>query len=159
MAGTYQVVYRVSVNNPAGFGSIQRLVMQTVYVRPSALDLGASVMSSSVNDNTIVWNFKPVRIDGRLWGPAQAGALAVHGAGVRVIDIADDQFGGYTITLEGDPDSDVKITLLGEKVYSGPASGFGADRFGSLNERPRWQLWLLALLILVVLIWALKKLF
>jgi hypothetical protein len=160
ISGVYQVIYRVSADDPASFGRLQRQARRSVWVRPNEIDRQASAMSASVSGNTIVWQIKPVTIDGRLWGPAQAGALSVDGAGVQVTDIVDDQFGGYTITLTGDPGSDVTVSILDEEIYSGDAGGFGPVSGGEDGGKlPGSLLWLIILIILVILVWILRKVF
>lgn len=160
VSGVHQVLFRVSADHPAGFGKVQRQVQQSVYVRPAELDREASGMSANVDGNTIVWQFKPVTKQGFLWGPGQQNAISVAGTGVNVTDIRDDQFGGYGITLDGNPNSTVSVTLLGEEIYTGSAGGFGPTSGDDTDpdKMPRWLFWLILLLILIILIWIIKKL-
>jgi hypothetical protein len=147
ISGIYQIVYLVSAES-AEFGKIQRKAVQSVYTRFGDIDLDGSAVSSMVKGNTVMINFRPITNYGRFIGPAQGSAFSVEGAGISLSSITDHQNGRYTLVLEGNPDAQVAIKLLGDKIYEGPAS-----KIGKGIGPPWWLIWLIIVMILLLLIW------
>ena len=164
VSGIYQIVYQVSAED-AEFGKIQRKAVQSLYTRFGDIDLDKSAVSSTVKDNAVTINFRPITSYGRFIGPAQGRAFSVDGAGIRLNSITDHQDGSYTLVLAGDPDAEVAITLLGEEIYRGPASGIGEGVFERLLDwlqglgLPGWIIWLIALAILLLIILLVWRIF
>ena len=149
ISGVYQVLYRVTANDPA-FGDIERLAAQSVYVRFGDVDLEASEVRTTTSGNTLTINFRPMTTYGRFVGPAQGDGFSVTGTGVTLDSVTDNQDGSYTLVLSGDLDADISLDLLGESIYQGPASDIGGKGFSS------WLL-LLLLLVLLLLVWLARK--
>jgi len=124
VSGIYQVFYRVRADLPTT-GEIQRVVMQSVYVRFGNIDLDRSTVSSAAQGTTVTINMRPMTTYGRFIGPAQGSAFSVDGNDIKLGGITDHQDGSYTLVLTGNPDAQVTIKLLGENIYQGPASKFG----------------------------------
>jgi hypothetical protein len=127
VSGVYQVYYRVSASDPK-FGNIQRLAVQSVYVRFATLDLAKSAVKTLVQGNVVQITFRPKTTIGRLIGPAQANAFKVSGKGVKLTRIVDHQDGSYMmiLTAASGPSTPIVVDLLGETIYKGPVSRFGA---------------------------------
>jgi hypothetical protein len=119
ISGVYQILYRARAIDPK-FGTIQRLAVQSVYVRFGVIDLKASAIKSTVEGNTITINVRPKRTNGLFIGPAQGGAFTVQSKEIRLRTITDHQDGSYTLVLVGDPKAPVAVELLGEVIYRGP---------------------------------------
>jgi von Willebrand factor type A domain-containing protein len=129
VSGVYQVLYEVKADDPA-FGTVQRQAAQSIYVRFGKIDLAASNVNTTVGNGTVTINFRPVTSTGRFVGPANASTISVTGD-VRVRQITDHQDGRYTILLDGKPETEVSIKMLGDEIYRGPVGKFGAST-GSL---------------------------
>ena len=158
VSGIYQIIYQVNAED-ADFAKIQRKAVQSLYVRFGDIDLDRSKVSSSVKDNKILINLRPITTYGRLIGPAQESAFSVNGTGIRLESVTDHQDGRYTLVLTGDPDAEVAVKLLGEEFYHGPASGLGKDFLGRLLDWQNvvclhiWVIWLIIAVILLLFVW------
>ncbi len=157
ISGVYQVLYSVKVEGEA-FGTVERVARQSVYVRFGDVDLEASQVQTVVNGQTVAIDFRPITTYGRYIGPAQGDAFSIAGEGITLSNISDNQDGSYSLTLEGDPDAEISLNLLGEEIYQGEA----AKCCQSPDQPPWWQAlldWLLSrpllllLLLLLVIIW------
>lgn len=157
VSGVHSILYTVRADGP--FGKVQRQAAQSVYARFHDIDMAASNVTTTVADNQISWNFRPITSYGRFIGPAQGDAISIDGAGVAVTSITDHQDGSYTVTLTGDPGSEVSVQILDEEIYAGPASDFGRDDDRPDGKLPRWLFWLIVLILLLIVIWVLKKVF
>jgi hypothetical protein len=151
ISGVYQILYNVSFDSP-DTGKIERLAAQSVYVRFGELDMPGSTIDTSISGTTTTITMKPISNVGKLIGPGQQHAFAFTGSNFTVANVTDHQDGRYTFVLEGDPNQNVDITLLGETVYNGPLDKFGGDGHGF-----SWLWWLLGLIILIIVIWLLRK--
>ncbi len=138
VSGVYQVIYRVSADDPA-IGKVERLAFQSAYVRFGAIDLAASGVTTTVTaDGTVLLDFRPITVHRRFIGPAQASGIAVTGPGVVVRGITDHQDGRYTIALAADPGAEISVSVLGDEIYQGPASGFGVKKCAKWPRCLRW---------------------
>jgi hypothetical protein len=151
ISGVYQILYNVSYDSP-DTGKIERLAAQSVYVRFGELDTPGSTIATSISGTTTTITMKPISNVGKLIGPGQQNAFAFTGSSLTVANVTDHQDGRYTFVLEGAPNQDVDITLLGETIYNGPLDKFVEDGNGF-----SWLWWLLGLIILIVVIWLLRK--
>jgi hypothetical protein len=116
ISGVYQIYYQVRAVDPK-FGTIQRLAVQSAYVRFGKIDPKASAIKATVSDNTITIKLRPKRVDGLFIGPAQGGAFTVHGKGIRLRTVTDHQDGRYTLVLAGAPKALFSVQLLDEVIY------------------------------------------
>jgi hypothetical protein len=121
ISGTYQISYRVSVEDPQ-FGKIERIAVQTVYVRFGDVDLSKSAVTTVVGSNTVTVNFRPITTYGRFIGPAQGRAFSIVGEGIKVSNLTDHQDGSYTFVLVARSDTQLSMKLLGQEIYQGPAA-------------------------------------
>ena len=151
ISGVYQILYKISYGSP-DTGKIERLAAQSVYVRFGELDMPGSTIATNISGTTTTVTMKPISNVGKLIGPGQQNALAFTGSSLTLVNVTDHQDGSYTFVLEGDPNQNVDITLLGETIYNGPLNKFVEDS----NGFP-WLWWLFGLFILVVVIWLLRK--
>jgi hypothetical protein len=154
-SGVYQILYTVNYDSP-DTGKIHRLAAQSVYVRFGDLDMEGSNIANSISGTTTTITMKPISNVGKLIGPGQQHAFAFNGSNLGVVNVTDHQDGRYTFVVEGDPNQNVDITLLGESIHSGPLEEFGEDG----NEFP-W-FWLLLIIIIVIIIiivvlWLLRR--
>ncbi|MCH9693170.1 MAG: S8 family serine peptidase [Gammaproteobacteria bacterium] len=140
VSGTYQVAYDVTAES-AEFGVIEREAAQSAYVRFGEIDMDNSLISRTVQGNTITLTLKPVTATGRLVGPGQAAVFSVAGPDAKIVDITDHQDGLYTLVMSADPESTLIFSILGESVYEGRAD-FRDQRF-----RGWWIILLMLLLI------------
>jgi hypothetical protein len=150
ISGVYQVFYHVRATDPK-FGTIQRLAVQSVYVRFGEIDLQASAATTTVQANTVTINFRPKTTAGRFIGPAQSGAFTVESKEVSLRTITDHQDGSYTLVLAGNPRAPITVEVLGEVIYQGPASGFAAGS-PTGHGQPNWLLIIVLVIVLVVLL-------
>lgn len=137
ISGVYQIAYEVRARD-ADFGTVQRVAEQSAYVRFGEIDWDASLLSRTVQGNTITLTVKPVTASGLFTGPGQEAMFAVAGAEVRITSIEDHQDGVYTLVLAADPKSEIELSMLGETVYQGRAD---------FRTRGRWWLWILLLIL------------
>ena len=151
ISGVYQILYDVSFDSP-DTGKIERLAAQSVYVRFGELDMPGSTIDTSISGTATTITMKPISNVGKLIGSGQQNAFAFTGSSLTVASVTDHQDGRYTFVLEGAPNQDVDITLLGETIYNGPLDKFVEDGNGF-----SWLWWLLGLIILIVVIWLLRK--
>jgi hypothetical protein len=154
ISGVYQILYDVRFDSPES-GQIQRLAAQSVYVRFGELDTAASDIATSIRGTTTTITMKPISNVGKFIGPGQQHAFAFTGKNLSVANVTDHQDGRYTFVLEGDPDQNIDITLLGETIYNGPFDKFAEDGNGSPGLQ--WLWWLLGIIILIIVIWLLRK--
>ncbi|MEM9594561.1 MAG: vWA domain-containing protein [Acidobacteriota bacterium] len=154
VSGVYQVLYRIRAEDPA-FGRIQRLAMQSVYVRFGEVDLGSSDVTTTVKGQTTTLSLRPKTDNGRLVGPANGGTFSIDGGGLQVGPIVDLQDGRYTVTLTGDPETEIGVDLLGEEIYRGPAADFGPPKGSTGSGLPDlpWWLWVVIVLVILVVWW------
>lgn len=120
ISGVYQVVYKVHAVLP-GIGTVQRTAGQSVYVGPGEIDFENSSAKATAQGNTVTIKLRPKRKDGKFIGPAQGNGFRVEGVKVRLTKIEEDQMGGYTLFLDGKPDSKIVIKFLGKPIYKGIA--------------------------------------
>jgi hypothetical protein len=156
VSGVYQVLYEVKAGDPA-FGRVQRQAAQSLYVRFAKVDLAASKVNTTVGNGMVTIDFRPVTTTSRFVGPGNGSTISITGD-VRVRQITDHQDGRYTILVDGSPDTDVTISMLGDEIYRGPVGKFGASTGSTLlpgttsttdtsgKDRclrwPRWLRWL-----------------
>jgi VWA domain-containing protein len=124
VSGVYQVLYEVKASNRA-FGKLERQAAQSVFVGFGEIDLAASEVRTTSGDGTVTIKLRPKTTKGRFVGPANASAISVTGK-ARVREITDHQDGSYTILLDGAPEDEVVIAILGDEIYRGPAGKVGA---------------------------------
>jgi hypothetical protein len=124
VSGVYQISFEVKASGKA-FGKLERQAVQSVFVSFGEIDLAASEASTTAGDGTVTIKLRPKTAKNRFVGPANASAISVTGK-ARVREITDHQDGRYTILLDGDPEDEVVIAILGDEIYRGPAGKFGS---------------------------------
>jgi hypothetical protein len=137
ISGVYQIVYQVRAED-ADFGAIERVAEQSAYLRFGEIDWEASILSRTVQGDTITLRVRPVTATGLFTGPGQAAMFAVAGAQARIVSIEDHQDGAYTLIFSADPESQIELSALGETVYEGRAD---------FRARGRWWLWVLLVIL------------
>lgn len=161
VSGIYQVIFFVTAEDES-FGRIQRLVSESVYTRFGDIDMDNSSVSATVRPPTgakpggITINIRPIASNGRFIGPAQGNAFTVSG---MVIDnVIDKQDGSYILVLNGHPDAEISLGILGDEIYKGPASDIGAismlDKICKWFNRlglPCWLGWVLITIIIIIM--------
>ncbi|HLF64400.1 MAG TPA: VWA domain-containing protein [Saprospiraceae bacterium] len=165
VAGLYKLIYRISGNHPDA-GDYQRLKVENFYTTFNGVDLAASGISSQILNNQLVLQIRPVSTNGRFVGPAAGNAFSVDQPGVKITKVEDHQDGRYTLTFDGDINQSVKLSLLGQDVYTGVLADIGKGKGGGIIDKlqewleslglPGWSLWIL-LLLLLILLWLLFR--
>lgn len=153
VSGIYQIFYRIRANDPETNSPIERFAVESAYVRFGEIDLANSAVNTTVRDNTILINWRPITTSGRFIGPDQGTAISV--TGINLTNVQDNQDGSYTLTLTGDPTAPITVDVLGEEIYQGPAGQFGKG-----HKKESWLIVLiviLVLLLLVLLLWLWKR--
>lgn len=142
ISDVYQILYRITADDP-NLGKIQREAIQSLFVRPGAIDLDSSSVTTVVDGNNILVYWRPMTIDGRLIGPGQASAMSVDG--LDVVSVRDHQDGSYTLLLDRkEPNTAISFKFLDEEIYQGSAEQFGPTK--------KFPLWLVILIIVIVLL-------
>lgn len=162
VSGVYQVLYRVEADDPA-FGKLQRLAMESLYVRFGPVDLPASLVNTTVSGNTVTIQFRPKTTTGRFIGPGNGKAFTVDG--LTLASVSDHQDGSYTLVLTGNPETAVAVKVLDEEIYRGKASEFGKPPAVGVIERIcRWLegfglpctlFWILVAILVLLALWLL----
>lgn len=165
VAGLYRLIFRISGNHPDA-GSYRRMKVENFYTSFNGIDLAASQVSSQMVNNKLVVQIRPVTLNGRFVGPAAGNAFTVDQPGVLISSIEDHQDGRYSLTFDGDVSQPVKLSLLGQDVYTGVLADIGKGSGGGIIDKiqdwlesiglPGWSLWLL-LLLLLLLLWLLFR--
>ena len=156
ISGVYQVLYSVDYNS-ADTGTVQRMAMQSVYVRFGDLDTDASQISTSVQGKVTTITMTPISTVGKLIGPGQQHAFRFSGGDIELTSVTDHQDGRYTFVFSGDANQQVTVDLLGTTIYNGSLVDFGKPS-GTQPAGPKW-LWLLLVAIFVVLLilWLMRR--
>jgi len=154
VSGVYQVRYDVSAET-ALYGKVQRVAVQSVYVRPGEIDVEASIISKTVRGKDLIIKFRPKTTYGKFIGPGQMRAFTVSGRGVALSSLEEvGQDGTYEMVLTGDPNGIVTVNFLGKTIFVGPASDFGEQ------EKPInlwWLFFFLVVVLVLVVIWWLRR--
>ncbi len=159
ISGVYQILYIVS-DDTADSGAIQRLAVQSIYVRFGDLDEAGSDINTTVQGNTTTIAFKPISNVGKLIGPGQQNAFSFQGTDLKITNITDNQDGSYVYVITGDPNQQVTIKLLGDSIYEGALGKFGKrsdNGNGTMSDLNLFIWILLALVVLILLFWLIKK--
>lgn len=147
VSGVYQIRYDVTAD--AGiYGKVQRVAIQSVYVQPGDIDTEASIISSTIRDNTMTVMLRPKTTYGKFIGPGQLRAFNISGQDIKLVDLKEvGQNGTYEIVLSGDLDKMINVKYLGRAIFNGPASDFGRQP-GQID----WK-WLFLIVLILVIIW------
>lgn len=152
--GVVHFVYDVSADSPL-YGPVQRHWYESAYARYDSVDLSQSNLSSALVDGVLTLSFTPRRPSGKLIGPGQGNSFVFDG--VPVQEARDLQNGTYEFDLAGsDPDAPIKVVLLADEIYSGPAGWGDLDDqdktiIDVFKDLPLW-IWILVILLLILVI-------
>jgi M6 family metalloprotease-like protein len=148
VSGVYQIRYDVEADAGA-YGKVQRVAVQSVYVRPGQLSLDTSVIGRTLRDKVLRVTLRPKTSSGKLIGPGQLSAFTIKSRDGEQVNVREvGQGGTYEVVLTGDLDQTINVDYLGQPLYVGKASDFGRPTYW------RWLLYLLiAVLILLILWW------
>jgi M6 family metalloprotease-like protein len=156
VSGVYQIRYNVFADMGI-YGKVQRVVVQSVYVQPGDIDVEASIISKTLQGNTLTVKVRPKTTYGKLIGPGQMRAFNISGQDIERVDIKElGQDGTYQIVLSGDLDKIINVNYLGNPLFNGPASDFG-DK----PEKPflKWLFILLLIALILLVLWLLWRKF
>jgi hypothetical protein len=163
-SGVYRIIFLI--NDTLSNGDIiQRREEQTLYVQFDDIDLAASnpVLTGSGTQWTLT--IRPMTNQKLFVGPAFHQVFNLTGSGITLKDVIDVGDGSYQLKIEGDPNANVDLNLLGVPIYQGKLSNIGKG--GSLIDKirdwlaehgiPEWLFWLFLILLLLFIIWLIRR--
>ncbi len=146
VSGVYQIRYDISAD-VAKYGKLQRVAVQSVYVKPGAIDVAASIISKIIRDNTMTIKLRPKTAYGKFIGPGQMRAFSVSSQGIKQVKFTEDgQDGTYDMVLTGDLNGMISVNYMGQPMFTGHASDFGGQ-----PETTDWE-WLRYLLLIALVL-------
>ena len=166
-SGVYRVIFLISDTLSNG-DIIQRREEQTLYVQFDDIDIASSnpVLAGSGTQWTLT--IRPMTKQKLFVGPAFHQVFNLTSSGIALKNVIDVGDGSYELKLEGDPSSNVDLTLLGVPVYTGKLSNINSHSGGGsiidkirnwLAEHgiPEWLFWLFLILLLLFIIWLFRR--
>ncbi len=150
ISGVYQIRYDVSAD-VVGYGRVQRVAVQSVYVRPGIIDATASVISKTLRGTNLSIKLRPKTTYGKYIGPGQMRSFSVSGRGIELDRLEEvGQDGTYNMVLTGDPNGIVSVNYLGKPLFVGPASDFGGQ---PVKIDRQWLFILLVITLVLAFFW------
>jgi len=157
VSSVYQVIGSLSGSDET-IGDYRRLIRRTVYLRFGDPDPEISDQQhTQVNNNTTIIQYTPkykVGNQTRFIGPGFGQGFDIVGEGVSIDEILDNGNGSYSITIIGDPDTEIELNLAGVEVYKGQVDG--KEGFCNWVERvlgiPCWVAIIIIIVIVVIII-------
>ncbi len=141
VTGVYKLYYHAR-STMAGLGEIERMKVQTTYVRFGSIDYAQGGNKKGKitfnSDNLSTWNFRPTyqnnQNETKYVGPGLSQFINVEGRTGSYIEITDNCDGSYQLNFFAKPNDNIKITMLDEEVFKGKAvelnNPYAAKHFG-----------------------------